>query len=640
MKNRVKHIVISLVLVSSLAPSMQAQEKDIDDLPSYLSIDEGDNNSIYLRGFAKSIKMQGPGFFDWDWGTLTAYGAQAGEYEPTFSNEKNEKKVVKIVVNAKAAKEKAKAQETTQEISKSSRAVFVSEVRGDSIEDIPDEITIKAEGDETVLLRYFPDDIRMEQSDLFEWSEGSLVAYDNLQAGEHELTFTDKNNQKKVMKVLAVDKIKEVGKSRTISRKIATKGNTIEVYPGESIEAAIKTASAGDKVLVHGGVYDEKIDVEHIFGNQKEWIKISNYPGEKPILFTSDTGKVFNLEKCAFVQVNGFTIKEPKGVGIRVFNSHHIIVSNNEVYGLGKRGNPGGGAHAIVADGRKDRTSHDILITGNYLHDNLTRFDAFGNKTDDETLTMKGAVSYSTIENNRVEDNQFIGIDIIGPEKDDWGHSHHNVIRNNYVARNGGKYGDAIYIDGGANHIVEHNLVEFNRGSGISAGQEHGGEMLRNITIRNNAIKNQQENQFYLGDTSNSTSDISNILFEENYVYASSAADNAHIGVGAGTDLQMKNNYFELSGSDIIRKVYDAGSPNMSSNALKNNSYNTDYAKSEIEGLGWGDVRGGHVEANEAIKHKAGADMSRIPEADSNAVLGDRELTYTRVKEAGQRIDF
>ena len=332
------------------------------------------------------------------------------------------------------------------------------------------------------------------------------------------------------------------------------------------------------------------------------------------------------------------TIKEPKGIGIRVFNSHDIIVSNNEVYGLGTRGNPGGGAHAIVADGRKGRESHDILITGNYLHHNLTRFPTSGNKTDDETLTVKGAVSYSTVENNRVVDNQFIGIDIIGPDHGNWGKSHHNVVRNNYVARNGGRYGDAIYIDGGSNHIVEHNTVEDNRGSGISTSQEIEGKTLTNITVRKNAIGNQKEDQFYIGDTSNSHADVSNIVFEDNYIYGERGAYNAHVGVGSGDNLQLNDNYFELQGDNIIRKVYDAGSPNMSSNSIEGNVYSNEHTKSEIEGLGWGNVTAGRVGNNARVKEESGADLSLVPTEDSSVVLGDREIQTTRLSEAGHRI--
>jgi hypothetical protein len=243
------------------------------------------------------------------------------------------------------------------------------------------------------------------------------------------------------------------------------------------------------------------------------------------------------------------------------------------------------------------------------------------------------------VENNRVVDNQFIGIDIIGPEYGNWGHSHHNVIRNNYVARNGGKYGDAVYVDGGKNHIVEYNTVEENRGSGISISQEHEGKVQRGIIVRYNKVGNQQENQVYIGDTSGTQSDIKHILFENNYLFSTKAADNAHVGIGAGDNVQMNVNYFDLSGKDIIRKVYDAGGPSMRTNSIKANLYANKHIQEEVETLGWGSVSSGKVVKNDALKTEAGADMSRIPPANSSSlILGDRALTTTKVSGSGHRI--
>ena len=542
------------------------------------------------------------------------------------------------------------------------------------IEDLPATLSVQEGNDNHIMIDGYDEDILLEGSWYFDWDEGSLTSY-GAPAGKYVLHFNDEESgvskelevsvledtqenqedeeevsieqesvptvEKKAVKksVKKVQKSKKPVETSTALSSLGKNAHLIEVAHGESIEAAIKTAVAGDTILVHGGVYDERIDVEYLKGTANNWITISNYPGEKPVLYASETGKVFNIEHSAYVKLNGFVIKEPKGVGIRVFHSHHVIVSNNEVYGEGKRGNPGGGAHAIVADGRKGKESHDILITGNYLHHNLTRFDVNGNKTDDETLTVKGAVSYATVENNRVVDNQFIGIDIIGPEYGNWGHSHHNVIRNNYVARNGGKYGDAVYVDGGKNHIVEYNTVEENRGSGISISQEHEGKVQRGIIVRYNKVGNQQENQVYIGDTSGTQSDIKHILFENNYLFSTKAADNAHVGIGAGDNVQMNGNYFDLSGKDIIRKVYDAGGPSMRTNSIKANLYANKHIQEEVETLGWGSVSAGKVVKNDALKTEAGADMSRIPPANSSSlILGDRALTTTKVSGSGHRI--
>jgi len=601
---------------------------------------------------------------DSDWDINIAPGAQAA-----FPNAKRLSDINVDELKALLKKSGFTLREPSEFVVSDFLSSIGMKVAGKSFEELPSAIEADVKEEGKILFDGFQNTIVMESSANFDWDLGSLSMH-NVKEGTYELIFKSLENKEVKPEVVRVavgaDAVSSLPVAIRPPAKVVQKpqagaadkesisqaetlvvplgGKKIIVKAGESIEKAIYGAKPGDEVLIHAGIYNEKIDIGGIKGTKDKWIKISNFPGEKPVIFFTGVGRGFNAEDCAYLQINGLTVKEPIGEGIRVHSSHDIIISNNEVYGLGKRGNPGGyGSHAIVVDGRKGRVSSNILVTGNYVHDNLTRYSIKREKGDDEALTIRGAVSYATAENNRVTDNQFIGIDIIGPEKENWGHSHHNVVRNNYVVGNGfkygeEKYGDAIYVDGGSDHIIENNNVENNRGSGISAGQEHGGEILKNITIRRNVIGNQQEDQFYLGDTSNSVSNVSNILYEENYIYATKPSDDAHIGIGAGANLQLYNNHFDLVGKKIIRKVEDAGKPSMSNNKIKGNTYSSAYVQRKIEGLNWGSLQKGKVGTNARVKKLAGAIMSRIPTGDSSVVLGDREIITTRVKEAGHRL--
>jgi hypothetical protein len=606
---------------------MKSAGKSLTDLPSNVKTVSNDNQKIIMDGFQNTMVMEGPSFFDWDAGTLTAHNAKAGNYDLTFKSFEDNKvnsKVVRMVVEDKVV--------NSEPVVTPPKAVApkkpAPKVTTPKVVTPPKTVTPKkSEPTVTPPKTVTPVKVVAPKKPAPKVTTPTVV------------TPPKTTTPKRVVPTVGS------GNSKLETLTPPFGGKIIEVRPGEKIEHAMYKAKPGDQILIHGGVYDQHVDMENINGTPDKWIKISNYPGEKPIIQYKKAGtRSFNLEHSSYVQINGLVIKEAKAEALRVFHSHHIIISNNEIYDLGKKGNPGPGAHCIVADGRKGTESSDILITGNYVHHNLTRFSALNEKRDDEAVSIRGAVSYATMENNRVVDNQFIGMDIIGPERDHWGHSHHNVARNNYVARNSEpyKYGDAMYIDGGEHHILEYNTIEDNRGSGINTSQEIDGQILKHIIVRNNKIGNQKEVQFYIGNSSSSENTIvEDILFENNYVFSTRPSADAHMGIGSGRNVRMINNYFDLAGSHIIRTISDAGRPQMGTNTIKSNQYKSALIKKKIEGMKWGKMGRGSVTSGEAIKKNAGADISRLPPANSGSlVLGDREITTVRLTEAGHRIKF
>lgn len=150
-------------------------------------------------------------------------------------------------------------------------------------------------------------------------------------------------------------------------------------------------------------------------------------------------------------------------------------------------------AHAILINGRTETGIQNIYLGRNHFHNVIV-----GNS---ECITLTGNTYDFLIEDNVLEDITNIGIDIAGhfswalPVEIDetLNQSRNGRIRRNLVRRcrrpTAGNEPAGIYIDGGANVIVDRNEV-YENGTGISIGCENAGKTASGITIANNVIYN------------------------------------------------------------------------------------------------------------------------------------------------------
>ena len=134
----------------------------------------------------------------------------------------------------------------------------------------------------------------------------------------------------------------------------------------------------------------------------------------------------------------------------------------------------------------------NLVISGNEVDHLVTG--------QSESVTINGNVSAFQVTNNRVHDNNNIGIDAIGFEGTSpnvsvdqardgviSGNTVYNITSLKNPAYGGSLGADGIYVDGGARITVERNLVH-HADIGIELASEHGGKVTRDVTARDNIV--------------------------------------------------------------------------------------------------------------------------------------------------------
>jgi parallel beta-helix repeat protein len=249
------------------------------------------------------------------------------------------------------------------------------------------------------------------------------------------------------------------------------------VHDGASIQAAVDAADPGSSIYIEPGTYAQTVTVAKpgisligLYGRRGASVIITN-PGkaENGITVTA-AGSGFTLEN---VTVRGFTENGVRLNGVNGFVLEQVVAQNNGAYGLF----PVFSSHGLIADcaafGHKDtgiyvgqsqdvvirqnttfanvngievensshvrvidnqsrgnvagilvvllpgldvKVSSDILVQGNYVHDN--NLPNFGVKGDLESFVPSGSGilvvggEHTVVANNRVWGNHFVGIGV------------------------------------------------------------------------------------------------------------------------------------------------------------------------------------------------------------------------------------
>jgi hypothetical protein len=278
--------------------------------------------------------------------------------------------------------------------------------------------------------------------------------------------------------------------------------------PWKTIQKAANSVSAGDTVIVRGGTYKEKVTMK-TSGTASSYITFENYTGETPIIdgagqtVASDDSLngLILINGISYVKVTGFSITDYVSknsyvpAGIRIIGaSKGVQILNDKVYSIKTTysgSNTDRNAHGIIAQGNDATSSLDGLVI-----DNCEVYGCLlGNS---ETVVVNGNVTNFSITNNKIHDDDNIGIDVIGYEgtasSNDY--ARNGVISGNQVynisSKNNSTYGgdtsaDGIYVDGGASVVIEKNKV-WSADIGIEAASEHKNKYTNDVTIRNNLV--------------------------------------------------------------------------------------------------------------------------------------------------------
>lgn len=276
--------------------------------------------------------------------------------------------------------------------------------------------------------------------------------------------------------------------------------------PWRTIQKAADTLEPGDTVYVRSGVYAEFVSLQNSGSSSGGFITFQNYPNETPVIDGTELSvskknqALVNLSNVNDVKFDGFEIRNLTSssssidpAGIRVHNGgSNIQLLNNNIHDI-KNTSAKGDGHGIHVLGNTSSPLTDLVISGNEVHHLMTGRS--------ESVTLSGNIDGFSITNNKVYENNNIGIELAGfygacsGSCDD--QTRNGVVAENTVYRidssknpaygTGVHAAGGIYADGAKNVLIERNHV-YSNDFGIELASEQNKKATSNITVQNNFI--------------------------------------------------------------------------------------------------------------------------------------------------------
>ena len=253
-----------------------------------------------------------------------------------------------------------------------------------------------------------------------------------------------------------------------------------------TIQAALDVAVGGDTVQVRESPtpYGEKLVFPRDGDATAGFITLTAYPGERPVLdgMGLPAGDMILLDTRSWIRIVGFEIRNDLDVhdasGVRILGSgSHLEVRDNDIHDI-----RGADAMGITVYGTDPSTPiTNLVIDGNTIHD--------CEPAHSEALTLNGNVTSFAVTNNVVRDVNNLGIVFIGGERDIQPDptkvARNGICSGNQVTRArsiyGGGFAGGIYVDGGRDIVVEHNVVT-ESDLGLEVDAENAGIVATNVT--------------------------------------------------------------------------------------------------------------------------------------------------------------
>jgi Right handed beta helix region len=279
--------------------------------------------------------------------------------------------------------------------------------------------------------------------------------------------------------------------------------------PFATIQKAVNTVGAGTgSIFVRGGTYPNKVKIAGSNTVMEGALILQAYNGESVIidgaaLTVSGQEGLITIDTRDQVTVRGFEIRKfmgPKstvpvgifatgsGVGLTIIGNHiHDIVQQTESC------KGGGDAFGLAVYGTDNANPWtQVIIDGNEVDQLKTGCS--------ESLTVNGNIDGFVISNNKVHDNDNIGIDAIGFEGTAQGandqvrngtisgNSVYNITSLNNPAYENSQSADGIYVDGGKNIVIERNTIR-NVDIALEVASEMPGKAASYVLVRNNVLQ-------------------------------------------------------------------------------------------------------------------------------------------------------
>ena len=276
---------------------------------------------------------------------------------------------------------------------------------------------------------------------------------------------------------------------------------SMTVNPGQSIQAAIDQANAGDTIRVLAGTYAQTVSISGKSGTASALITLKGDPGaiiSGSGLTPSGRQGLITIRNSNYVRVEGFDVtgftssgsNTPVGILVEG-NGAKLQIVNNKIHDIRNTStckDPCSvGAHGLAVFGTNATGVTYLLVQGNEVYKNVLQAS--------EALVINGNVDRFEVLNNNVHDNNNIGFDFIGYEGECSGCGENDRVRNgmvrNNVAQNNsstsnpwyGGEGSAggFYVDGGRNIIFDRNISS---GNGFSNNIFYGeGTIAENYVV-------------------------------------------------------------------------------------------------------------------------------------------------------------
>lgn len=335
--------------------------------------------------------------------------------------------------------------------------------------------------------------------------------------------------------------------------------NDHQVYPGQSIQAAINLSASGDRVLVHSGTYSESLVIQ----DKSNFTLTSAGDGEAIIQGNGTVENAIRVTNFSNVTISNLTVKNIRkqtwstGIYVEGVGSGLSILNNNVTDVSYKSG-----AFDPTDNPRKRvQGANPILVAGTDISNPMTNVLVSGNTVSycmtgwSEALTVKASVNGFEISNNYVHHITNIGIDAYG--LGDWPNAAqvtNGVIKNNIVHDAICNYTDngGIYVDGGSNITISNNKV-YNSKFGYTIGCENQSNLPNattfGIKIVNNLAYNNLRPGIMIGtsgDDNGGQGDVVDCLITGNTFLKNTTADQwgGEIVLQNCNNIEMYNNIF------------------------------------------------------------------------------------------------
>jgi hypothetical protein len=267
--------------------------------------------------------------------------------------------------------------------------------------------------------------------------------------------------------------------------------------PFATIQKATEVARAGDTILVRGGLYKGHVMLTRS-GEPDKPIVLKAAPGEKPVLDGERRGRIELKSEhgwrkaIGWITVEGIEVKNGWD-GIKFYNAHNIVLRGNYLHDNLNQGILGNGHHVRIEgntiahngfkeDNERSNLEHGIYCTGadftivkNVIRSNKAygiQVAGYPHKPDDQPGPEFGGAQRWLVSHNTIAFQQNrAGIVIWQPEAADC-IIQNNIFYNNAIALGRGAVQGIDFVGPGGGHVIRNNLF-FARGR-RSIGKEDG----------------------------------------------------------------------------------------------------------------------------------------------------------------------